>query len=455
MTTLVRATAADIVPIVARLLGQRRESFTAASATATTVVAPTGGLRSTTANDYANLYVYVVSGTGIGQTRVVTSSATLTLTVPTWTTNPDSTSVILVLNADPSVIFESVGDAIRRASRVLYPPFADTSLKFGNILSNGHLQYWDGSATVASGSAILTRDVSDNTGWIVRGTGATGQREVLFARNLTSLDTYGGEIVTDGVNDGYFEQLIQNWGRYANETFDMEVWAYATAATRARGRLSDGVTTFLTNLGGTSGDHSGTAGWERLERQAFQIDDQATQIAFQCYVVSGGAQTVRFDDPGLYPRSHVPLYRLPPWMTRLSDIYVERGRPTIGSDGLPDQSGSGIGDFYPTPISHNSWNIVRQEPDGLPYLWISQGAGIPWKYHLKLVGTGYRTDTIAAGTNIEFHPQLIAHMAASQMVTGLYDFANVRLKADLDRKVDEMIATDPWRHAPPGSRLVR
>lgn len=43
--------------------------------------------------------VVIVSGTGFGQVRKITSATSHTITVPTWTTNPDSTSVFAVTQA--------------------------------------------------------------------------------------------------------------------------------------------------------------------------------------------------------------------------------------------------------------------------------------------------------------------------------------------------------------------
>ena len=248
MTTAIRATAAAIVPIVARLIEARRESFTASAAAATSVTAPDGGVRSETDDIYNDQYLYVVSGTGVGQTRVVRdyTGTTRVFTVDTWTTNPDTASVILILNVNPAEIFELIGDAIRRVAQQLYPPFSDSSLKYGNILVNEHFQHWDATSTVATGNFISTRWLSD--GWSVQGIGATGQQTATIARNLNGLDTYAAEVVSDGVNTAFMQQLITQWGRYANERFDLELWAYATVASRVRARLVDGTQTLLSNI---------------------------------------------------------------------------------------------------------------------------------------------------------------------------------------------------------------
>jgi hypothetical protein len=67
--------------------------FTATSATATTVTKTSAGW---TTNGFRHASLSIISGTGKGQTRKITSNTSDTLTVPTWTTNPDSTSVLVV-----------------------------------------------------------------------------------------------------------------------------------------------------------------------------------------------------------------------------------------------------------------------------------------------------------------------------------------------------------------------
>mgnify|MGYP006995906754 FL=1 len=44
--------------------------------------------------------VRIVSGTGIGQTRTISSNTTNTLTVPAWTVTPDATSTYEITGND-------------------------------------------------------------------------------------------------------------------------------------------------------------------------------------------------------------------------------------------------------------------------------------------------------------------------------------------------------------------
>jgi hypothetical protein len=49
-----------------------------------------------TVNSWTNFQVRIISGTGIGQVRTISSNTATTLTVPTWTTTPDGTSVFAI-----------------------------------------------------------------------------------------------------------------------------------------------------------------------------------------------------------------------------------------------------------------------------------------------------------------------------------------------------------------------
>ena len=63
---------------------------TATSATGTTLV---NSAKNWTVNQWTNYQVRIVSGTGAGQIRAITSNTATALTVATWTTTPDATSV--------------------------------------------------------------------------------------------------------------------------------------------------------------------------------------------------------------------------------------------------------------------------------------------------------------------------------------------------------------------------
>ena len=75
---------------------------TATSATGTTLV---NSAKTWATNQWANSQVRIVSGTGAGQIRSITSNTGTTLTVPTWTTTPDATSVYSIEGNDDFIYY--------------------------------------------------------------------------------------------------------------------------------------------------------------------------------------------------------------------------------------------------------------------------------------------------------------------------------------------------------------
>ena len=63
------------------------------SATATTLVSSS---KTWTSSQWINYQVRIISGTGVGQLRTITANTANSLTVATWTTNPDTTSVFAI-----------------------------------------------------------------------------------------------------------------------------------------------------------------------------------------------------------------------------------------------------------------------------------------------------------------------------------------------------------------------
>jgi hypothetical protein len=77
-------------------------SGTATSATGTTIV-QTG--KTWTPSQWINSQVRIVSGTGAGQIRTITANTADTLTVATWTTTPDATSVYQITGNDDFIYY--------------------------------------------------------------------------------------------------------------------------------------------------------------------------------------------------------------------------------------------------------------------------------------------------------------------------------------------------------------
>ena len=79
---------------------------TATSATGTTLV---NSGKAWTTNQWTNYQVRIVSGTGAGQIRTISSNTGTTLTVPTWTITPDATSVYSIEGNDDFIYYMGNG----------------------------------------------------------------------------------------------------------------------------------------------------------------------------------------------------------------------------------------------------------------------------------------------------------------------------------------------------------
>lgn len=84
---------------------KNREAFAVGVATSATSTTLVNSAKAWATNQWANSSVRIVSGLGVGQSRLITSNTGTTLTVPTWTTTPDSTSVYEIEGDENSLYY--------------------------------------------------------------------------------------------------------------------------------------------------------------------------------------------------------------------------------------------------------------------------------------------------------------------------------------------------------------
>jgi hypothetical protein len=146
---------------------------TATSATATTLV---NSAKTWTASQWINYQIRIVSGTGAGQIRTITANDATSVTVATWTTTPDATSVYSIEGNDDFLYL--IGNN------------AVTLYRY-SITSNTWTTLTPGSARAASpgiGASLSWVNASDDTAW-------TGESAILNGRRLYSFRAGGGAIL--------------------------------------------------------------------------------------------------------------------------------------------------------------------------------------------------------------------------------------------------------------------
>ena len=425
--TLIRSTLAAVVSEVLRLTGDKVESFTATAGAAGTVTGGNIPIPAAAGKDdfYNDLWMYHVEGPAAGDIRLVSDydGATRVFTSSSnWSATPTTASVVLLSRYHPQSAEEAVKSIIRDYAALNAKPLTDGGWRVGNILRDGHLERWYQSTAISSGTFLDNTGYTTRNGWKVQGTTATATRESVFARNASKYTQYSAKVTSNTTNDAYLEQLVDDWGNYAGESVKIIGWAYASAASRVYFRVDDGVTQTATNTGGSSGIHSGTAGWEELSKSSIAVSAAATKLSAQCFVLgtAGGSIAPYFDDVRLIPDRFVYTYRIPDEFVYIKGIEVETGTEGIFVDTVPIDLGDSLfwkvvthydGDAYVQFTGNYAFDSQVESFDTLN--------GILTKdRHMLLHGYGYRTDTMAATTNIELDPQMVAYLAAAQIVEG-------------------------------------
>ena len=142
-----------------------------------------------------------------------------------------------------------------------------------NLLSNGDFENWSAGTTVAP------------DGWTLGGANATVAREA----STIKLGTYSAKLTRVGA-DGYLGQtvhLARGIGYWKGRTVTFGCWVYATVASRARIRLSDGIGEVYSSY------HTGDSTWQWLTITE-TIASNATAVGAYCWFDTGNT-TCYFD----------------------------------------------------------------------------------------------------------------------------------------------------------------
>jgi hypothetical protein len=164
-----------------------------------------------TVDAYIGYYLYIISGTGVGQYRLIESNTKTIITVrDAWDTNPDNTSVYHVSQTPPKPF-----------------PFAINYIGGGDSsVTNGTASGGSTSTLVDSGSGWTVDAYADYYAYIYDGTGVGQSRRIVS--NTADTLTLASPVL-DAAVDGTSKYIIVNnefeilWWEYANRW----LWLYA------------------------------------------------------------------------------------------------------------------------------------------------------------------------------------------------------------------------------------
>ena len=176
---------------------------TATSATGTTLV---NSGKAWATNQWANSQVRIVSGTGAGQIRSITSNTGTTLTVPTWTTTPDATSVYNIEGNDDYLYY--MGN-----NAVTLYRYSITSNTWSTLSPTAARA----GAAVAGMSAHWVYGVT-NAAWTAENAIINGQRIYSFRGNGALLDYYDIALNT-WVSGVIYSPAVESFGSGSKYTY--------------------------------------------------------------------------------------------------------------------------------------------------------------------------------------------------------------------------------------------
>lgn len=331
----------DVRVEVAELIQDLVVMGTATSATSTTLV-DTNRLLFANDDSLNGMWVYIHTGTGIGQERRIsdfTASSDTIAVLPAWSTTPDSTSQYIVTRRfSASEIDRAIDAGISRYARQCSVPWESHYLgvnnifndpdNIGQVTSQGLIYNWQfdefDTANVPN-DWTLTNSNSDEED---TAQAFAGLRRVLKLQNT-------------GSSAGSATLAVENYLKWAGK--QVRLWAVmnSTTASRLFGRVDDGVNTDDTE------NHDGDGRWRRKDGGWFTVSDDATQL-IGSYQISSGAQiTTRCGPLYLEADYNFQEYILPQAFTVVEDIFFEL---TNFSD---------FGRYTLKPVDRRYWDILQ------------------------------------------------------------------------------------------------
>ena len=229
--------------------------------------------------------LYVASGGGSGQERVVTTATVIG--VPSgmglridraWTTVPSTNGTFeLWERVTPGRVNSFINDAIRGASRRVLEHKVDYSVQLLDLLMHwGSFERWPDGTTSAP------------DGWTLTGSGGTVTRNAVVK--------YAGRYsaaVAAALNTATFLESddIPEWPKFAGNIVTVRAKVYTTTSGRVRVQILDGVNTF------SSGYHDGLGGWDGnagapIIINGVTLSNALTQLRVRLTTDSGAALTV-------------------------------------------------------------------------------------------------------------------------------------------------------------------
>lgn len=175
----------------------------------------TGATWPTGAQSLANFTVRILTGTGAGQSRIVTSNTATVLTVPAWTITPDATStyeIVLIFNAAGS---DHIVAAVTLSTNIITEIVDSSTLLFDGLyllsFTNNCLVRWGKTLATMPLLCANNRTVQGKAGFVNGVQFLAALSMTPHFRFIKMQDTYYGILVQPSVGVGDGSTISQIW----------------------------------------------------------------------------------------------------------------------------------------------------------------------------------------------------------------------------------------------------
>jgi len=288
-----------IIEEAARRAGVLVYSGTATAGTASTL-ADTNVLLHANNDDLKGMEVYIHTGTGLGQARVIsasTASTSLATVTPNWAVTPDNTSQYFVLRAPYryQTFVDGADDAIRRIRhRKLFSKTNEEYVAQDLLWGYGAMERW-------TNGAVLAPD-----GWTLNG----GD----IARSTTVADrmVYSAQVTSDGTNAATLTRQVVMFPELHDASVSVYGWVRANTASRATITVTDGTTTETSAALTTADTWFEFGPGKDIQLNSLSMGANPTDLTVSLNISAGSTVIAVFDNVRCILDSHpLEIYELP------------------------------------------------------------------------------------------------------------------------------------------------
>ena len=289
-----------IIEEAARRAGVLVYSGTATAGTASTL-ADTNVLLHANNDDLKGMEVYIHTGTGLGQARVIsasTASTSLATVTPNWAVTPDNTSQYFVLRAPYryQTFVDGADDAIRRIRhRKLFSKTNEEYVAQDLLWGYGAMERWTNGASSAG------------DGWTLDGNSSVAQSTTIADRMVNS-----AQVTSDGTNLSTYSRSVGMFAELHDESVSGYGWIRADVTSRATITITDGVTTNTADALTVANTWYEFGPGKDINLDSLSIDSNPTELTISCNISAGDAVVGLFDNVRLILDSKpLEMYELP------------------------------------------------------------------------------------------------------------------------------------------------